>query len=242
MRDDAAIVVDDRALEDAVLVALAEAYAEAPPAALKARIVAMAAADVAAAGTRRALGRWRVVGSIAAGAVVALGALALRLHGSAGARGAELQALARDHAALTAKLDAQTRTLAALHESIEAGTGVLRVLARPKPLVATLEAKLDGTAAGRVVVDPTSGDAAVLLSGLDPTLESRVYELWTIRGAAPPEPAALVTVSADGTAWARIASLPQPSAVTAFAVSIEPVGGSPAPTGPIVLVGAVRAG
>jgi len=116
---------------------------------------------------------------------------------------------------------------------------VLRVLAGPTPRVATLEAKLDVRARGRVVVDPTTGDTAVVLTGMDASMNGKVYELWAIRGSQPPEPAGLLTVAQDGTVTARVDAVAQPAEVTAFAVSIEPTGGSKSPTGPIVLVGAI---
>jgi anti-sigma-K factor RskA len=40
----------------------------------------------------------------------------------------------------------------------------------------------------------------------------------------------------------RVDAVARATEVTAFAVSIEPIGGSTSPTGPIVLVGAVTAG
>jgi anti-sigma-K factor RskA len=90
-----------------------------------------------------------------------------------------------------------------------------------------------------VIVDPTSGEAAVVLAGLGPAPAGRVYELWAIRGERPPEPAGLVSGEGAGPIAARGARVERPGEVTAFAVSIEPAGGSQTPTGPIVLAGAV---
>jgi anti-sigma-K factor RskA len=95
------------------------------------------------------------------------------------------------------------------------------------------------TGAGRVLVDAASGDAAIVLSGLAPIEEGKAYELWAIRGKKAPEPAGMVAVSDEHGGALRVPSVPRPSEVTAFAVSIEPRGGSTSPTGPIVLVGAV---
>jgi anti-sigma-K factor RskA len=249
MRDDEMVDVTDPALDDAVLEALAELHAEPPPPALAARVLAAAAAERSLRDTRGALQRWRLVGAVAASLAVVLAGLLVASQRLAADRKAEIAGareqqrdLARDNAALAAKLDAQTRQLAALEASVGAQAGVLRVLAAPRPRVATLAPKTDVPMQGRVLVDPATGAAAALLAGLDPALAGRVYELWTIRGSEAPEPAGLLTVAPDGTAWTRVERLSRPDAVTAFAVSIEPAGGSPSPTGPIVLVGPVAAG
>ena len=70
----------------------------------------------------------------------------------------------------------------------------------------------------------------------------RTGELWAVRGEAAPEPAGLLTRIGPDLVMARMTTLPRPHEVTAFAVSIEPAGGSPkpTPTGPVVLAGAVQ--
>jgi anti-sigma-K factor RskA len=68
----------------------------------------------------------------------------------------------------------------------------------------------------------------------------RVPGLWALRGDAAPEPAGLLAPAGSGAYAAQLATLARVREVTAFAVSIEPAGGSKSPTGPIVLVGAVR--
>jgi len=239
MRDDGPSGVDERALDDAALEALAEAHARKPPAGLDARLRAAAVVDARERRMRSALVRWRIGGSIAAVLAIAFGWMLPRATRLADERGAQLAALAQENASLSERIEAQGRTLAALRTSVESQAGVLRVLAGPTPRVATMEAKLDKRARGRVVVDPASGDAAVLLSGLDASMNGKVYELWAIRGTQPPEPAGLLAVAQDGTVLARVDPVPRAGEVTAFAVSIEPTGGSKSPTGPIVLVGAV---
>ena len=64
----------------------------------------------------------------------------------------------------------------------------------------------------------------------------RVYQLWFVT-AGPPVSAALVTPDAAGRVEAM---MPSPDGVepTAFALTVEPAGGSPGPTGAMLLVGA----
>ena len=66
-----------------------------------------------------------------------------------------------------------------------------------------------------------------------------MYELWAIRGQNPPEPAGLLAVVSEQAVATKVATVERPGEVTAFAVSVEPTGGSTSPTGPIVLVGPV---
>jgi anti-sigma-K factor RskA len=90
-----------------------------------------------------------------------------------------------------------------------------------------------------MVVDVTSGEAALLVAGLEPAPAGKTYELWAVRGTRPPEPAGLFGMGAGGWTATRMPALTAAGEITAFAVSVEPAGGSPAPTGPIVLTGAL---
>jgi anti-sigma-K factor RskA len=116
---------------------------------------------------------------------------------------------------------------------------VLRVVAGPRALVATLAPQAGVRGSGRMVVDATSGEAALLVSGLQPPPPGKTYELWAIRGDRPPEPAGLFSVGQEGWLAARMPPLHETAGITAFAVSVEPAGGSEAPSGPIVLTGGV---
>ena len=106
-------------------------------------------------------------------------------------------------------------------------------------MVATLSPQPGVRAGGRVVVDVTSGETAILISGLAPAPAGKTYELWAIRGDRAPEPAGLFSVVTGDWVAMRMPSVVRATEVTAFAVSIEPAGGSTTPTGPIVLSGAV---
>jgi anti-sigma-K factor RskA len=86
--------------------------------------------------------------------------------------------------------------------------------------------------AGEGEVVALEGDRGVLVArGLEPPPEGRVYEAWVLRDGVP-EPAGLFEPE-DGTTAAPIeGSLRGADAV---AVTIEPEGGSPMPTGDVVL-------
>lgn len=86
-------------------------------------------------------------------------------------------------------------------------------------------------AEARAVWHPVSGGWLVV-TRLAPADPGKVYEAWTISGGQP-RPAGVFQVDARGRALHRVAPVDQP--VEAFAVTLEPAGGVPAPTGPIVL-------
>ncbi len=240
MAEDRTIGVDEPALDDAALEALATAYAKEPPSRLRDRVLAAARRDAALERRARTLAsRWRVVGAAAAGLALVLGGLLVREAYHAGELASDYLGLQESNKTLMARVDEQERTLAGLREAVAAQAQVLKVLGGPHTLSASLQPKEGGTGSGRVLVDPASGEAAIVVAGLHPAGEGRVYELWAIRGDRPPEPAGLFSVGAEGTAVARATPVANPAGVTAFAVSLEPAGGSKSPSGPVVLVGAV---
>jgi len=239
MRDDPMIGVDDRDLDDAALEALAEAYATPPPPLLRERVLAEARRDVAVGRVGSVLHRWRLVGAVAAGLAITLGVLLAREARVARLRTAEVVALASANSELTRRVEEQVRSVASLREALAAQAQVLRVVGAPRTLTAALNPSQGATGTARVVVDATSGEAAIVLAGLPPAGPDKVYELWAIRGDNPPEPAGLLAVPSEQAVATKVGTVERPGEVTAFAVSIEPTGGSTSPTGPIVLVGPV---
>jgi len=82
----------------------------------------------------------------------------------------------------------------------------------------------------------------MLLAGnLAPLPPDKQYELWVF-AEGKPVAAGVFDVDASGRALFESTSLPGVAAAQNFAVTIEPRGGVPQPTGPIVLVGTPSAG
>lgn len=246
MRDDELIGVDDRALDDAALEALAEAHAATPPARLRARLLDVVGAEREAEHARRGMRRWRIVGALAASvALVTTGLLVAERTRGRTQRAAlveqssRLASLADENGRLERRLDEQGRTLVGLKTALESQAQMLRVLSGPRTITATLAPQEGFAGSGRVMVDAETGEAHVVLAGLPDPGAGKTYELWAIRGDRPPEPAGLVPIGPEPATAARVARIPAPGDVAAFAVSIEPAGGSASPTGPIVLVGKV---
>ncbi|MFC0249596.1 anti-sigma factor domain-containing protein [Citricoccus parietis] len=90
------------------------------------------------------------------------------------------------------------------------------------------------TGGGEVeVARAPSGETVLAARGLPAPAEGRDYQMWTIQGEAAPQPAGLLEVQ-DGLALVRMQDVP---ADAALAVTVEPAGGSEAPTtDPIVVL------
>ncbi|HYE92615.1 MAG TPA: anti-sigma factor [Terriglobales bacterium] len=166
-----------------------------------------------------------------AGSAAAAIALALFASGMVAARyEARMGALARE----TARVRQQVlREQATLREEVAAARTVAELLRDPATRVVALNGlPAAPSASGRVVWHDKAG-GRLFVTGLPPAPEGKTYELWTIAGATP-RPAGTFDVDANG-----VASRPVPPAddgpVKVFAVTLEPAGGVPAPTGPMVL-------
>lgn len=80
-----------------------------------------------------------------------------------------------------------------------------------------------------------NGSVIIVLSGLNPVAADKTYQLWYIAEGEAPQPADLFQANAGDT---TILTFTIPSQVTSFAtvgISIEPTGGSPAPTDVVML-------
>ncbi len=146
----------------------------------------------------------------------------------AGRYEARLGMMARETARVRERLQAQERAL-------ERQVVVVDLLRDPATRVVTLRGSGPSPhAAGRVVWHPTAG-GQVLVANLPSAPSGKTYELWTIASGTA-RPAGVFAVDTAGRAIARLE--PTGGPVDVFAVTLEPAGGTQAPTGPIVLASA----
>jgi len=194
---------------------------QAPPAAARAALVHR----VAERRERRARGwlRWAAATAVAAAAAAMFAGtwVAVRYE-------ARLGQMARETAAVRERL---ARNEAALQEQVAFYRGVVDLLRDPATRMVDLRGQGAASSATARLVWNDAGGGQLFVTGLAPAPAGKTYELWTIAGAAP-KPAGLFTVDAQGRAVHRVAA---EAGVKGFAVSLEPEGGVPAPTGPIVL-------
>jgi len=144
---------------------------------------------------------------------------------------ARLGQMARETAAVKERL---ARNEAALQEQVALYRGAVELLRDPATRVVDLRGQGAASgASGRMIWNDVGG-GHLFVAGLAPAPAGKTYEAWTIAGGTP-RPAGLFVVDAGGRGGHRVTREAAQGAVQVFAVSLEPEGGSAAPTGPIVL-------
>jgi anti-sigma-K factor RskA len=93
-------------------------------------------------------------------------------------------------------------------------------------------------ARGQLIANPDSRSAVLILSGLAALEPGRVYQFWLIRSETPVS-AGTFEVDEQGRAVLTVEADTLIGTFDAMGVSIEPEGGSPQPTGAIVMLGEV---
>lgn len=93
-------------------------------------------------------------------------------------------------------------------------------------------------ATGKFLFDGKSGRAVLVLAHLTPNGASKSYQLWLTQASDPkPQSAAVFDVPQPGDATLSLENLPEAVTFTSVGVTLEPKGGSAAPSGPYLLAG-----
>jgi len=133
-----------------------------------------------------------------------------------------------------AALAEETRALRAVSERQQAILALVRDPGTQVVTLAGLEPALSAKA--RMIWNAPKGGLLVT-TGLPATPPGKAYQLWAIAGTNAPVSAGVFEVGADGTASVGVSPLPGVDKVDVFAVTLEPAGGVPAPTGQMYLAG-----
>jgi hypothetical protein len=129
--------------------------------------------------------------------------------------------------------------LTALKEKLAEEGAFQRLVSNPDSRMAHLAGQKNAPSADACIVwNAKSGEAVLMASGLPPAPQGMAYEVWVIAQKAP-IPAGVFEVDKAGKALFRLPALQEVERVKTFAVTIEPAAGTLAPTGPMVLAGAV---
>jgi hypothetical protein len=180
---------------------------------------------------------WPTLLAAAASVALAVGLLVLR--GQRDTARAEAQR-AR---VLAEAAQAEARASAAALDAVQHDLGeavAFRALVQRRQSRITALAGLPAAprAVARVIWDPTTREAVLVASGLDPAPAGKAYQAWVIASGAPVA-AGVFRPDAEGRAVLRLPAVDETSRAKTFAVTLEPEAGVPAPTGPMVLAGAV---
>jgi anti-sigma-K factor RskA len=165
-------------------------------------------------------------------------------------------ALASWSLARQTRLAAELELAAAEAERLAADQQLLRgELARTRGRVAELSSTLElvsspatrrialaglgsaPNAGATTLIDPARGTALFTARGLPAPPPGRTYQLWYITAERGPVSAGVFALDPDGRAELAVAGVPAPEAIQAWAVTVEPEGGVPQPTGEMVLKG-----
>lgn len=116
---------------------------------------------------------------------------------------------------------------------------VLDVAAQPGSLTAIL-ATPDGSGPAGLAAISAQGDVSLAMHDLDPTSGNQVYEAWVIGSDGVPVPLGSFAVGGGGTAYFQGSGLPTEAGIT-LALTKEPGPGATTPTLPIVSSGTASA-
>jgi hypothetical protein len=94
------------------------------------------------------------------------------------------------------------------------------------------------TSQGHVLWSPDAKKAVLYAYGLPKPPPGKDYQLWVIQGSTP-KSEGVFPVDDKGQAQHVLPEVPDPVGVGAFAVTLEPAGGLPQPSGQMYLLGAV---
>lgn len=133
-------------------------------------------------------------------------------------------------------LEKETR-LAALNEELGAQTEALAFLENPNVVIINMVKTEPGLkAVGRVLWNTEEDEALFYGINLPQVPEGKTYQLWAIAEDTP-KSAGTFKVDNNGNNVLMIKSLRDFGDISTFAVSLEPAGGVPQPTGEIYLAG-----
>jgi anti-sigma-K factor RskA len=201
----------------------------APPPALRARVLERVAAERRGAAAPVALRperrRGRVLWWAGWAGLAAAVALLVVVNGELRSTREELRALQERVATLQVELGQREEAL--------------RFLSDPNVRYVSLGGlKPTPEASAWLLWNPATRQGLLLARGLPAAPAGQAYELWALAGARP-VPAGVFGVDAAGRGLLRLPPLPAEHTYDAFAVTLEPAAGVPAPTGPMHLHGKI---
>ena len=206
-----------REFED-TLAGLVAATPEPPPAAVKAALMERIVPAPTGARPRRAIWPAVLTGAMAAG----LAAIVVGWSVSS---------------TYEKRLDALAHDADQLKEELRRQQAVIAILRDPATQVVALGGLAPAPAARARMMWHEKAGGIFVATGLPAPPEGKAYQLWAIAGGNAPVSAGVFGVDASGAGSLSVRPLPGVTTVSAFAVTLEPAGGLPAPSGEMYLLG-----
>ena len=200
-------------------------------------------ADAAMRGGRGRLAGWRVATAVMAAAVAGLATYCVQLNDrirrAAEEHQREIVAMDSRMAALHADLVHARDQVGALNRVLGERVRLEKVLSAPDLRLTRLEPLTPAKGASAVVAVSASNKSALLQAvGMPATPPGTSYELWWITKEHGPVAAGVFTAEAGRPVVAAVSMPPAGEHVLLSAVTLEPAGGMPKPTGAMYLKGA----
>ena len=142
-------------------------------------------------------------------------------------------------AAVETELAARNATLSHTAQALAQREATLNSILEPGVELYQLTSSGDPEPGIQLFWDRQRNQAIVHGFRLKPVPTGKAYQLWFIKDGTP-VPSVTFKPEADGHAKVENVAVPEGGALTAAAVTVEPEGGSPQPTSPILLVGPLR--
>jgi anti-sigma-K factor RskA len=134
----------------------------------------------------------------------------------------------------------QQQQLAELRSELARKEALLSVLAAPVIEMAIMNGLAVNPAGyGKIIWDPARRTAILQVSNLPPAPSDKDYQLWVIRDQVPVSAGVFAIRQPVQETFFRIENLAETNkqSINAFAITLEPAGGVPQPTGPMYLLG-----
>jgi anti-sigma-K factor RskA len=148
----------------------------------------------------------------------------------------------RRFVAMQDERDSLAGRITELKDALQQKEALLGVLAAQRVEIAImsgLEPHLVGY--GKVIWDPERRVAILQVSNLPPVPADKDYQLWVVKGQQKIS-AGVFSVASEEPGFFKVENLAvaNPREIAAFAITLEPKGGAPQPTGAMYLVGSPR--
>ncbi|MFQ5527232.1 MAG: anti-sigma factor domain-containing protein [Thermoanaerobaculia bacterium] len=151
----------------------------------------------------------------------------------------QVRTLAGDRDGLSRELALVRDDLSATRTELARAQLANRIISAPRTasvLLAGLNAAPDSSA--RTYVDPSTNRAVFYAANLEPLSEDQTYQLWFIADGTPIS-GGVFSVDEQGSGSIVVDNVASADSLEAWAVTVEPAGGVPQPTGTMVLLGSV---
>ncbi|HTK82225.1 MAG TPA: anti-sigma factor [Bacteroidota bacterium] len=141
-------------------------------------------------------------------------------------------------------IGSQQTQITALKDELQRKTEILKVLESRKIEIVTMDGlTVNPVGYGKIIWDPEKKVAVLQVAQLPPVPKNKDYQLWVITKSEPTKPVSAGVFAVENEAEKENYFKVQPLEVVdrneigAFAITLEPKGGVPAPTGDMYLLG-----